>query len=307
MFQRPGGDVDKGFDVLSKAVLSPRANFVVAITGSLALNAAGLWLIAHTHSPFTLLAKKKPAPAPKIEIVVPSPQDDEMVIGHDNGVGESVNETLADQVQTALKKAEADQANQTRDPSGQRLADAGSPRAMMPTFAPPPEALPTPPPSQAVAPRKYEKPQPKPAPQPQQPQPNPTPPAPPATPGVADAGTPAEHSDRDSDIYAKETSVEFRDGRVVAQNGREIKFARPRQNLAAIVDTATIPFPALLTMRIRVDELGHVRNVQIVRSTGSRSLDRVFELAMYESWFEPSKDKAGRPISDESNFTMRID
>jgi len=283
-------------------VLSPRANFVVAITGSLVLNAAALWVIAHTLAPGQLFAYKKPKPAPPIEIFAPPPPDDEMVIGHDRGIGESVNETLADRVQTALKKAEADQANQTRDASGQRLADVGSPRPMTPTFAPPPAALPTPPPSPAVAPRKYEKPQPKPSPQPQQ-RPNPAPP----TPGVADAGKPAEHTDRDSDLYAKETSVEFRDGRVVAQNGREIKFAHPRQNLAAIVDTLTIPFPAILTMRIRVDELGHVRNVQIVRSTGSRSLDRVFELSMYESWIEPLKDKAGHPIGDESNFTLHID
>lgn len=289
-------------------MLSPRSNFVLCVIGSLIINATGLYLIATMLTPPRMVVAKKIPTAPRIDVFAPQPPpDDEMVIGKNQGAGESVNETTLDDVQTALKSTQ-DQANQTRDSTGRRLAESGVARPMASVFAPPPAALPTPPLSPAPAAQKYVKPAPKTDPSPRPPAPPRPPAAPAASPTAApDAGRPAEHTDRDSDLFAKETSIEYRDGRVVAQSGREIKFARPRDNLAAIVDTATIPFPAILTMRIRVDEQGRVRNVRIVHSTGSSSLDRVYELATYESWFEPLKDKAGRPIADESSFTMTID
>ncbi|MGN6507361.1 MAG: hypothetical protein ACTHM6_17530, partial [Tepidisphaeraceae bacterium] len=153
------------------------------------------------------------------------------------------------------------------------------------------------------------KPQP-PAPQPPRPQPPtpqpPTPQAPSEQPPQrpSDGGKPMQHSDRDRDLFAKEAGMEFKNGRVSSRTGRVVKFARPRENLAAIMDTAAIEFPAIIKMSITIDATGHPRNVVILHGTGSGSIDRVFELATYSSWFEPPKDAAGRPQPDAFVFSI---
>ena len=249
------------------------------------------------------------------------PQPD---LGEAKSKGQSIDSSNQQDVQTAPKSVE-DQAALTRDPHGQGPAAMSSPAAapqMKPltdsVFAQPPEALPSFPKSDApawhkIAPQSKAPPGNEDRPQPQQDQRSataqPAPQQPPAPPQqqASNGGKPQEHSDRDSDLFAKQSALEYRDGQVVARSGRELKFARPEENLAADVDSATIEFPAHIKMHIQLDATGHVRYVAILHSSGSASIDRTFELATYASWFEPAKDRSGKPIPDEIDFDIVLE
>lgn len=108
-----------------------------------------------------------------------------------------------------------------------------------------------------------------------------------APPQPKPAGDPAPQSDRESDAFGPSLSLEVVAGKVEAQAGRQVKFTRPRVNLAGFVDTAVIALPARAKMLIEIDDTGTPRRVTITRSTGSSSIDRAIELAAYKSWFEP--------------------
>ena len=273
-------------------------------------------------------AKKKKAGQPEPILLLPSPPPPKELFGEKSGEGNAINSSAGDEPQSA-PLSRPDQAAMTRDPTGNgpiAAANSPPPKPLSQPLTPPPAAVPTPPLSRAPAFRKppkltpqppketppTEQPQPQPEqqqpPQPPSPQTPPTPPAPPTdtTPTKA-GGTPMPHSDRDSDPFAKEVSVEFKRGRVVARKGREIKFSKPRTNLSQMVEAAEIAFPARLQLKIAIDETGHVRRVDILRGTGSPSIDRAFLLAAYESWFEPAKDAQGRPIADDFAFTLSIE
>ena len=115
------------------------------------------------------------------------------------------------------------------------------------------------------------------------------------------------HSDRDSDPFAKQLSVDFKRGRVAARGGREIKFSKPRQNLASMVEAAEIAFPVQIRFKVAVDATGHVRRADITRSSGSPSIDRAFLLATYDSWFEPATSAQGKPVADEIEFNINLE
>jgi hypothetical protein len=119
------------------------------------------------------------------------------------------------------------------------------------------------------------------------------------------AGMPGAPTDRDSDLVADEFALTYERGRVNASKGREFKFARPRENLAALVEATTLPRPLQLNLKIEIDDQGNVKRVTVVRSTGSSSLDRILELAAYRSWFQPRTDASGRTLRREE-FTFPI-
>ncbi|MGH7215523.1 MAG: hypothetical protein ACREIT_12225 [Tepidisphaeraceae bacterium] len=108
---------------------------------------------------------------------------------------------------------------------------------------------------------------------------------------------PAPESDSESDPFSKIGSAEFRPGSVQARFGRKVKTVRPRLTLAGKYDLASMAKPSLV-LAVRVDETGHVRSVDVVRSSGSNEVDLPVQRAMYEWWIEPAKDKDGNPIAD---------
>jgi hypothetical protein len=255
------------------------------------------------------------------DVQLPAPPQPQW--GEHGGQGESLTSSEGEQPQSALR-SRPDQAQLSRDPTGNGpVAMATPPQPLSQPLTSPPQALPAPEPSLSKAPafRKPNKPdlaaqqtpekpqeQPKPLeqPSPQQPTQQAAAPTPPADLKKASpaAGAPVPHSERDSDAFARETSVEFKRGQVSARNGRETKIARPRANLGAMVEAAEISFPARMVFSIEIDNTGKVRRASLVRSCGSPSIDRAFLLAMYDSWFEPTKDAAGKPSADQFQFTM---
>ena len=62
----------------------------------------------------------------------------------------------------------------------------------------------------------------------------------------------------------------------------------------------------MLVLKIHVDETGKVTSADVFRSSGSADVDQPCKLAAYNWWFEPAKDKAGKPIKDVILFAIRF-
>ena len=78
---------------------------------------------------------------------------------------------------------------------------------------------------------------------------------------------------------------------------------RPRLNLAAKIDLMSSDRPAM-EVRLRVDEQGAVRLVDIVRSSGSASADQAVKVALYQWWVEPDRDELGRAVASVITFPI---
>lgn len=104
-------------------------------------------------------------------------------------------------------------------------------------------------------------------------------------------------SDTDSDLFAETIDVEMRAGKLSARQGREVKLASPKFNLAMMGDARLIRFPITGVFQLRIDETGAVRKVTILKSTGSAVFDRSIELSLYEAWVQP-RVRNGKAVAD---------
>jgi TonB family protein len=116
---------------------------------------------------------------------------------------------------------------------------------------------------------------------------------------------PAQKSDSESDPFARIGSLVFHDGILEVQKGRKVKTTRPRVLLPGEVDLAARG-GATVVLSIAVDPTGKVTSAQILHSSGSNDIDQPCRVAVYDWWFEPSRDKQGRPIADVLTFTIRF-
>lgn len=116
---------------------------------------------------------------------------------------------------------------------------------------------------------------------------------------------PAQESDSESDPFSKEIFAEMRDGRLEVRKGRKVKTVRPHFLPGAIGAFLSNPDPVLV-LQISIDPSGIVKNVDVVRSTGSVEIDQPCRVAVYDWWFEPTHDKKGRPVADVLLFTLRF-
>jgi TonB family protein len=57
-------------------------------------------------------------------------------------------------------------------------------------------------------------------------------------------------------------------------------------------------------LEVHIDPTGKVSNVELLRKSGSVAIDEPTRNAVYQWWFEPAHDKAGRPIPDVVCFTI---
>ena len=133
--------------------------------------------------------------------------------------------------------------------------------------------------------------------------------APAPTPAVAAAPSPgrgadpAPQSDSEVDAFSILGSARFRDGRVSVRAGRQVKTRRPKIGLAGMVDLAQ-QTAAQVVLKVAVDATGKVTDVDVVKSSGSNEIDQPCRVAVYEWWFEPKKDAAGRAVPDVFRFTI---
>ena len=131
----------------------------------------------------------------------------------------------------------------------------------------------------------------------------PAPPAAAARPILGSGADPAPQSDSESDAFSVLGSADVRGGRVTVRAGRQVKTRRPRIGLAGMVELAKRD-TAQVELKVSVDRTGKVTDVDIARSSGSNDIDQPCRVAMYEWWFEPKKDAAGRAVPDVFKFTI---
>jgi protein TonB len=309
-----------------------RAIFPTAIACSLALHLIGTTIYFKFGS-YLLSADLKNARSPELVVKV----DPELLdFGDAAGKGMGINSSPGDHPMDA-READENQALLSRDPTGfgtrldtpsdlrgpsgggpQSIATIASPPAPVvrpkmpdpPVTAPPSivsePSTPMPSPQIAVSPLKPDL-HPQVAPQP-------TPPAPMQvaaananheSPGVpTSVGKPLPQSESDSDPFARISgTVVFHNGRLDVQLGRKVNTVRPQLGVAGEMDAFSLTNPSVI-VEVHIDPTGKVSNVELVRKSGSVAIDEPTRNAVYQWWFEPAHDKAGRPIRDVVCFVI---
>lgn len=145
--------------------------------------------------------------------------------------------------------------------------DPANPDAAPPADEPPAvePVTPEPPPSEEPA-----DPTPKPAPPASPPSPQPAPsPAPGANPQPAPAGDPGEQSDKEADATSIKQAVDYRNGRVKAGEGLDIRTVKPEFSNYTVLTA----LPRVPVVEITFNTKGRVKNVRIVQSSGYKDVD----------------------------------
>ncbi len=101
----------------------------------------------------------------------------------------------------------------------------------------------------------------------------------------------------ESDPFSRVGSVTIRAGKVDARLGRASKLIKPRITTKGQLDMLSIIDPSVI-LKVSLDATGKVTNVDVLKSSGSNEIDLPAQLALYKSWIEPGKDKAGKPAPD---------
>lgn len=114
-----------------------------------------------------------------------------------------------------------------------------------------------------------------------------------------------QQSDSDSDPFSRKTGnvVILENGRLDVRFGRKIKTTRPHVMVAGQFDLIALS-NATVCLEIHIAASGNVTDVKVSRSSGSNQIDEPTRLAVYDWWFEPAKDKHGKPIADITFFTI---
>lgn len=117
------------------------------------------------------------------------------------------------------------------------------------------------------------------------------------------AGDPGEKSDSESDAFSHEGSVVFDGGRLEARFGRQIKTVRPNFSLSGRMDLWNMVNPSV-QLEVHADINGNPTDVEVLQSSGSGNVDEPVRLAVYQWWFEPPKNRFGKPMSDVMVWTI---
>jgi outer membrane biosynthesis protein TonB len=112
-----------------------------------------------------------------------------------------------------------------------------------------------------------------------------------ATPDPADAGK------SDLDAFAVEESATFARGGIEARKGRQVELVRPRVDLSFLADATRLQRPLTVKLQIDTDKTGKPREVKLLQSSGSSTIDDAVRLAIYDSWF-------GGKMPDSFPFTI---
>lgn len=126
-------------------------------------------------------------------------------------------------------------------------------------------------------------------------------------PGVQEPiGEPRQKSDSDSDIFSRiSDSFVFHAGKLVARQGRKVKTTTPQVGIAGFKDAEQLD-NATVVLEVHIAASGKVTDVKIAHSSGSNNLDEPTRLAIYDWWFEPARDKKGRPVPDVCYFSVEF-
>lgn len=123
-----------------------------------------------------------------------------------------------------------------------------------------------------------------------------------AGPPIAPAD-PAPMSDQESDAFSTKGTVIIAPGKIEAKLGRKVKPIKPRLPLKGQVDVVSLENPTAV-FKVSIDPTGKVTDVRTLRSSGSNEIDHPTELALYQWWIEPAKNKQGKAIKDVIVLTI---
>jgi hypothetical protein len=113
------------------------------------------------------------------------------------------------------------------------------------------------------------------------------------------ADVPAPRAETDSDLFANADSAVFKPGATRSQSGREVKFSRPRFDLDFVDQMLIRSGRFRVSMTIRTDADGKPQLVDVIESSGNRTIDDVVRRSMYDSWF-------GAPMPDSFPFVVEV-
>ena len=118
-------------------------------------------------------------------------------------------------------------------------------------------------------------------------------------------GEAGNKSESESDPFSIAEALVYRDGKVVARNGRKAKTVRPKLTDAGR-EAAISMDQCYVILGVKIDVFGKVTSVDILRKSGSNEVDLPSYRAMYEWEFEPSKDKDGHAKTDAFVITLNF-
>jgi TonB family protein len=121
------------------------------------------------------------------------------------------------------------------------------------------------------------------------------------------AGNPLPQSDSESDPFSRISGniTVPRVGRLNPRLGRKVKTTRPQVNIAGELDLFALNNPTVV-LEVHIAPTGKVTDVKIAHTSGSNAIDEPTRVAVYDWWFEPAKDKLGKPVSDVIFFTVQF-
>ncbi|HEX8914512.1 MAG TPA: TonB family protein, partial [Humisphaera sp.] len=114
----------------------------------------------------------------------------------------------------------------------------------------------------------------------------------------------AQESDSEVDAFNQIESVLRRDGSMEVRPGRKVKTRRPVLLIPGQIDAAL--GARSVTMKVRINPDGTVANVTVSKTSGSTEVDQPCLVSMYDWWFEPRLDTAGKPVPDTIFFTINF-
>lgn len=127
-------------------------------------------------------------------------------------------------------------------------------------------------------------------------------------PGVPPAaGNPLPQSESDSDPFSRISGniIVPRVGRLEPRLGRKVKTTRPQVNIAGEIDLIALNNPTVV-LEVHIAATGKVTDVKIAHSSGSNAIDEPTRVAVYDWWFEPARDKTGKPVPDVTFFAVKF-
>lgn len=120
------------------------------------------------------------------------------------------------------------------------------------------------------------------------------------------AGNPLPRSESDSDPFSRISgNVVVRAGRLDVRLGRKVKTTRPQVNIAGQLDLIALNNPTVV-LEVHIAPSGSVTDVRIAHSSGSNAIDEPTRVAVYDWWFEPARDKHGKPVPDVVYFAVQF-
>lgn len=116
---------------------------------------------------------------------------------------------------------------------------------------------------------------------------------------------PLPPSESDSDPFARIGTVVYQNGRLDVRLGRKVKTTRPQIGVAGAFDVLSLNFPKIV-LEVHISPTGNVTDVQFAHKSGSIAIDEPTKTAVFDWWFEPAKDRSGKPIPDVVYFTIEF-